>query len=173
MNDSISPTTASTMLNNERENCILVDVRSAAEFNNLHAQPAVHIPLERITSPESVSRLRNKKILCICQSGTRGRKAVEALVCQGLTDAVNVEGGTTAWDNENLPIIRGKQSVSIERQVRISAGALVLIGSLTGLLVSPYFFAVPLFVGAGLLFSGITDTCGMALVLARCPWNLK
>ena len=173
MNDSISPTTAFTKLNNERENCILVDVRSAGEFNSLHALPAMHIPLEQITSPESLSRLRNKNILCICQSGMRGKKAVEALVAQGLTDAVNVEGGTAAWNDANLPIVKGKQSISIERQVRISAGVLVLIGSLTGLIVSPYFFAIPLFVGAGLLFSGITDTCGMALVLARCPWNSK
>lgn len=173
MNSSVSPTTAFSMLTNESENCILVDVRSAGEFNNLHAQPAMHIPLEQITSPESVSRLKSKKVLCICQSGMRGRKAVEALVGEGLTDVVNVEGGTTAWSNENLPTVRGKQSISIERQVRITAGALVFIGCLTGLIVTPYFLAIPFFVGAGLVFSGITDTCGMGLVLARCPWNSR
>jgi rhodanese-related sulfurtransferase len=173
MNNQTSPATAFASLKNENEDCILVDVRSAAEFNSLHAQPAVHIPLEQLTSPASLDLLRNKKVLCICQSGTRGRKAVETLAARGVIDAVNVEGGTAAWNEAGLPVIKGSSSISLERQVRIAAGSLVLIGSLAALTISRYFLAIPLFIGSGLLFSGITDTCGMATILARCPWNSK
>lgn len=173
MDKQISPSKAFALLNAENTDYVLIDVRSAAEFSSIHAQPAVHVPLEELTSSESLNRLRNKKILCICQSGMRGRKAVEALVGKGVAEVVNVDGGTNAWAAENLPVVRGSARVSIERQVRIAAGALVLAGTLAGLTVSHYLFAIPLFVGAGLLFSGITDTCGMAIALARCPWNSK
>lgn len=173
MTNSISPAAAFTVLDTERDTCMLIDVRSAGEFDGLHATPAVHIPLEQITRPETVSRLNGKKILCICQSGARGKQAVATLLRHGLTDVVNVEGGTAAWHKANLPVIKGASSVSLERQVRIAAGALVFLGCLAGLGVSPYFFGVPLFVGAGLVFSGVTDTCGMALLLARCPWNSR
>ena len=173
MTDSISPAAACTVLDTERDACILVDVRSAAEFNSLHATPAIHIPLEQLTTPEASSRLSNKKIFCICQSGARGKQAVATLLRHGLTDVVNVEGGTAAWHKANLPVIKGASSISLERQVRIAAGALVFLGCLAGLGISPYFFGVPLFVGAGLVFSGVTDTCGMALILGRCPWNSK
>jgi hypothetical protein len=84
---------------------------------------------------------------------------------------VNVEGGTQAWAQAALPVVRGKKAISLERQVRIAAGSLVLIGSLLSYFAHPYWIALPAFVGAGLLFSGITDTCGMGMLLARMPWN--
>jgi hypothetical protein len=70
-----------------------------------------------------------------------------------------------------LPVVRGKKTISLERQVRIAAGLLVLIGSLLGWLVHPVFIGLSAFVGAGLVFAGVTDTCGMGLMLARMPWN--
>jgi rhodanese-related sulfurtransferase len=171
MSKQLSVQEAHGMLNNSAEPCILVDVRSKAEFNSLHAEPALHIPLEELAHPSKLELLKGKKILCICQSGMRGKKAVEELTALGLQDVQNVEGGTTAWKNAQLPVIEGKQSISIERQVRIAAGLLVLIGTLAGIFMSSSYLAIPLFVGAGLVFAGVTDTCGMALVLARCPWN--
>jgi rhodanese-related sulfurtransferase len=170
MRATITPEQAFSLLQ-EDPSYVLVDVRSAAEYRELHAEQAIHIPLEQILEQKSLSTLNNKKALCICQSGMRGEKAVEALLKNGITEVRNVEGGTRAWKNARLPIVEGEKCMSIERQVRSLAGALVLGGSLAGLLISPYFFAVPLFVGSGLLFAGITDTCGMALLLAKCPWN--
>jgi len=70
-----------------------------------------------------------------------------------------------------LPVVRGKKSIPLERQVRIAAGFLVLLGAVLGFFVHPYFIGLSAFVGAGLMFAGITDTCGMALVLAKMPWN--
>jgi rhodanese-related sulfurtransferase len=89
----------------------------------------------------------------------------------GYSNVISVEGGTNAWSEAGLPVVRGKKAVSLERQVRIAAGFLVLLGIGLGVVVHPYLLGLSAFVGAGLMFSGITDTCGMALVLARMPWN--
>jgi rhodanese-related sulfurtransferase len=80
-------------------------------------------------------------------------------------------GGMQAWESEGLPVNRGKKTISLERQVRIAAGSLVFIGSLLGYAVSPAWIALSAFVGAGLVFAGVTDTCGLAMVIARMPWN--
>ena len=89
----------------------------------------------------------------------------------GYSNVVNVDGGTQAWDQADLPVVRGKKMISLERQVRIAAGLLVLTSSLLGAFVSVYWIGLAAFVGAGLIFAGITDTCGMGLMLARMPWN--
>jgi rhodanese-related sulfurtransferase len=107
----------------------------------------------------------------ICRSGNRSSKACQKFIDAGYTNVVNVEGGTSAWDAAGLPVVRGKKAMSLERQVRIAAGFLVLLGTVLGFLLHPYFLAVPAFVGAGLMFAGITDTCGMGMLLAKMPWN--
>ena len=84
---------------------------------------------------------------------------------------VNVEGGTSAWDEAGLPVERGKEAVSLERQVRIAAGFLVFVGTTLGVVHHEYWLGIPAFVGAGLMFAGITDTCGMGMMLAKMPWN--
>jgi rhodanese-related sulfurtransferase len=89
----------------------------------------------------------------------------------GFTNIVNVDGGTLACVECGLPVIRGKKMVSLERQVRIVAGFLVLLAALLGWFVHPAFVFLAAFVGAGLIFAGVTDTCGMGLLLAKMPWN--
>jgi rhodanese-related sulfurtransferase len=86
-------------------------------------------------------------------------------------NVINVEGGTLAWDQAGLPVVRGRRTISLERQVRICAGFMALTGGVLAMLVHPWFAGLSAFVGAGLMFAGITDTCGMALILARMPWN--
>ena len=107
----------------------------------------------------------------ICKSGGRGRQACEQLIAAGFSNVVNVDGGTQAWDAAGLPVMRGKKAISLERQVRIAAGSLVLTGAVLSQLVHPWWIGLSGFVGAGLIFAGITDTCGMGLLLARMPWN--
>ena len=107
----------------------------------------------------------------ICRSGSRGQQACEKFVKADFPNVVNVEGGTMACVDAGLPVVRGKKAVSLERQVRIGAGSLVLLGAILGWLVHPAFIGLSAFVGAGLLYSGVTDTCGMGMVLARMPWN--
>jgi hypothetical protein len=107
----------------------------------------------------------------ICRSGNRGKQACHKLETAGL-NMVNVEGGTLAWEAAGLPVIRGTRKViSLERQVRIAAGFLAIVGAVMAMVVHPYFAGLSAFIGAGLMFSGITDTCGMAMLLARMPWN--
>jgi hypothetical protein len=93
------------------------------------------------------------------------------LIAAGHSNVINVEGGTSAWAEDGLPVVRGKKAVSLERQVRITAGSLVLLGVILGWLLHPAFLILSAFVAAGLIFSGVTDTCGMGMMLARMPWN--
>ena len=152
----------------------LIDVRTPVEFREVHAQPARSVPLDRL-DPGAVLEARSgpegEPLYMICRSGSRGRQACERFHAAGFTNVVNVEGGTLAWAECGLPVVRGKKAVSLERQVRIAAGSLVVLGVLLGWLVHPAVFALSAFVGAGLVFAGITDTCGMGLLLARMPWN--
>ncbi|GAA4428221.1 rhodanese-like domain-containing protein [Bremerella cremea] len=158
----------------QNEACELIDVRTPAEFQEVHATQAVNVPLDRLV-PRDYMQARNGNaqttLYVICKSGTRGGKACEKFQAAGFENVVNVEGGTEAWAAAGLPVVRGKKVMSLERQVRIAAGFLVLVGALLAMFVHPYFAGLSAFVGAGLMFAGITDTCGMAMVLAKMPWN--
>jgi rhodanese-related sulfurtransferase len=152
----------------------LLDVRTPVEFQELHAKYARNVPLDRL-DPAAVMQARNgskdEPVYFICRSGSRGRKACEKFGAAGFANVINVEGGTLAWAECGLPVVRGKKTISLERQVRIAAGSLVVLGAILGWAVHPAFVALSAFVGGGLVFSGITDTCGMGLLLARMPWN--
>ncbi len=138
----------------------LIDVRTPVEFAEVHVPQARNEPLDEF-------KPRNEPVYLLCRSGNRAAKAA-AKCPQGIV----VEGGTLAWIAAGLPVTRGTTKViSLERQVRIAAGALVLAGVILGWRVHPGFYGLSAFVGAGLVFAGITDFCGMGLFLARMPWN--
>ena len=151
----------------------LIDVRTPAEFGEIHATIARNTPLESL-DPAAVMKARNgtadQPLYVICRSGNRSSKACEKFIQAGYSDVVNVEGGTSAWEQAGLPVVRGKKAMSLERQVRIAAGSLVLLGAVLSFW-NIYFACLSGFVGAGLMFAGITDTCGMAMMLAKMPWN--
>lgn len=152
----------------------IIDVRTPSEFREVHATVALNRPLDSL-DPHAVMRAQNgsarQPLYVICHSGNRARMACEKFVAAGYENVVNVEGGTQAWEAAGLPVERGKKAVSLERQVRILAGALVLLGALLAWFVHPAFVFLPGFIGAGLVFAGVTDTCGMAMALAKMPWN--
>jgi len=154
----------------------IIDVRTPAEFARVHAVGAVLVPLDQL-DPKALGTLRrsaDEPIYVICQSGARAGKACQRLDEAGVGPAFCVEGGTAAWEQAGLPVERGTTRViPLERQVRIAAGSLVLIGLLLAWLVHPAFLGLTAFVGAGLVFAGVTDFCGMGLLLARTPWNRK
>jgi rhodanese-related sulfurtransferase len=151
----------------------LIDVRTAAEFRSIHAEGATLVPLDRFDPGVLAGADGGGDVptYLICASGTRARTAAEKCVAAGLKNIAVVEGGTSAWEAAGLPVVRGRGAISLERQVRIVAGSLVVAGVLLGWFVHRAFFGLCAFVGAGLVFAGITDTCGMALALARMPWN--
>jgi rhodanese-related sulfurtransferase len=154
----------------------LIDVRTPVEFDEIHATPARLVPLDEL-DPVSLMNQRNgqaaEPIYLICRSGARGAKACEKFRSAGFDNVINVEGGTQAWEQSGLPVVRGRKVMSLERQVRIVAGGLTLAGVVLGWTVHPGYYGLSGFVGAGLIFAGITDFCGMGLLLARMPWNRR
>jgi rhodanese-related sulfurtransferase len=149
----------------------LVDVRTPAEYRDAHVAFARNVPLDQLDPDAIGPAAAGQPVYLICRSGRRSQQACEKLQKAGLTGAVSVEGGTQAWDAAGLPIVRGASTMSLERQVRIAAGLLVVIASLLGYFVHPYFIALAAFVGAGLVYAGVTDRCGMAVLLLHMPWN--
>ena len=152
----------------------LIDVRTPAEFREVHVAPAKNIPLDRL-DPKTILANRNESkdepIYLICHAGSRGRQACEKFVATGFVNVVNIEGGTSACIAAGLPVVRGKKTISLERQVRIAAGSLVVIGSILAWLVHPWFVSLPAVCGAGLIHAGLTDSCLMGMFFARMPWN--
>ena len=148
---------------------ILLDVRTPAEFQEVHVLQAKSLPLDKL-DPAALDKAQ--PVFVICRSGGRGQKACEKLRAAGFT-ATNIEGGTLAWEQAGYPVVRGRKTMSLERQVRIVAGGIAAIGAILALAVHPWFAGIPAFIGAGLVFAGITDTCTMGLILARMPWNQR
>jgi rhodanese-related sulfurtransferase len=152
----------------------LVDVRTPVEFQEVHVDIARNQPLERL-DPKAIQAARNgtanEPLYIICRSGKRGEQACEKFIAAGFSNVINVTGGTNACTEVGIPVVRGKKAVSLERQVRIAAGAMVFTGAALGFFVHPYWIGLSAFVGAGLVFAGVTDTCGMGMMLARMPWN--
>jgi len=161
-------------LNSSGRKVELVDVRTPAEFGEVHVTFARNVPLEHL-DPAKVIQARqgaaDEPLYLVCQGGGRSQQACEKFIKAGFNNVVNVTGGTRACVEAGLPVVRGKKAMSLERQVRIAAGSLVLIGVSLGWFVHPGFFGLAAFVGAGLVFAGVTDTCGMGMILARMPWN--
>jgi rhodanese-related sulfurtransferase len=158
----------------DNHSCELIDVRMPAEYQARHVEFARNVPLDQL-DPEALIKSRggssDEPLYLICQAGQRSRKGCEYLLQAGVANVVSVEGGTKACEEAGLPMARGRKTIGLERQIRIGAGSLILIGVLLGWLVHPAFFGLAAFIGAGLIFAGITDTCGMSIVLARMPWN--
>ena len=153
----------------------VIDVRTPGEFSRAHVPQAHNISLDQIDPQAllSAGRIHKKDpVYLLCQSGGRATRAAEKFYQAGVENAVVVQGGTIAWADAGLPVVKGNSGViSLERQVRIAAGSLVLLGVVLAVMVHPYFIGISAFVGAGLIFAGITDWCGMGLLLAKLPWN--
>lgn len=148
----------------------LIDVRSPGEFAAGHVPKASNIPLEQVES--RLKDLANHgEVVLICQSGGRAAICFENFshVRQNLTV---LDGGTEAWVKEGGEVVKSQTSSwSIERQVRLTAGMLILLGTILSLTLAPGWIYLAMFVGAGLTFAGLTNTCGMASLFALMPWN--
>lgn len=154
----------------------LIDVRTPAEFGELHVEFARNVPLDRLDPSKLKSDLNSdhhQPLYLVCRGGGRSKMACEKLVAAGFENIVDVAGGTQACASAGLPIVQGAKAMSLERQVRIAAGSLVLLGAILGFVFHPGFYGLSAFVGAGLVFAGITDTCAMGMLIARMPWNQR
>lgn len=165
--------TAAEALASLNRGCLLIDVRTPAEFGEAHVVGSINIPLDELSRSELDHRYPSGAVYFSCKSGARGRQAAERIITSGRGQVFCVTGGVESFASIGAPIIRGRRAMSLDRQVRIGAGALVLLGVLLALTVHMGFLAISAFVGGGLVFAGVTDYCGMALVLARMPWNRR
>jgi rhodanese-related sulfurtransferase len=162
---------AIALANQQKQGVVnLIDVRTPAEFGALHAKGAVNIPLDKL-EPGALAHCNGSPIYFICKSGVRAQKAMDKLRESGFSNMVQVEGGTDAWKSAGLPIEQGKKALGLEQQVRIVAGSMALVGAAVVLAGQPLGLILVGFMGAGMVFAGITDTCGMAMLLAKMPWN--
>ena len=150
--------------------CQWIDVRSPGEFAAGHIPGAVNIPMDQIEA-RIPDLLPGVPIVLVCQAGKRARM-VAGLIEPCRKDVSVLEGGTAAWAEAGLSLVTTvKSRFSLERQVRLIAGLLVLTGVLLSLLVNRNWIFLAAFVGAGLTFAGFTDICLMAGLLMRMPWN--
>lgn len=155
----------------DHTNVRLLDVRTPAEYETAHISGAYNVPLDTLGEHAREIRGVADPIVLVCQSGQRARKAEEALKSGGMSNLHVLDGGVNGWIAANLPVVRGAKKVSLERQVRIVAGALAAAGGLLAVFVNPTLGLLSAFVGSGLMFAGVTDRCGMAMVLGRLPYN--
>ena len=149
----------------------IVDVREFPEYAAGAVKGSRLVPLSTVES-EAAKWNKQEPVLLVCRSGKRASQAAETLERLGFQNVNVLQGGFEAWKAAGLPTHAEEHKPwSLERQVRAIAGSMVLIFTLLGLLVSPYFLGLTLFVGAGLLFAGVTDVCLMSTALGKLPWN--
>lgn len=150
----------------------LLDVRTPGEYESVHIRGAYNVPLDLLGEHgREIGANVAEPVVLVCQSGQRARKAEEALRSSGMPNVHVLDGGVTGWIAAGNPVVRGAERLSLERQVRIAAGALAATGGIFALALDPLFAIVPAFVGSGLVFAGVTNTCAMGMLLARLPYN--
>lgn len=166
---TINPTDARRLLD---EGATLIDIREADEHAREKIPGARNLPLSKLD--EADIGVHHKPIIFHCKSGARTQANAPRLAAKldAACEAFVVDGGLDAWRKTGLPVVTDRRlPIELQRQVQIGAGSLVFAGTLLGLLASPWFFAVPALVGAGLMTAGLTGFCGMARILMRAPWN--
>lgn len=147
----------------------VIDVREPMEYAGGHIAGSLNVPLSRITQAD----LPRGPLVLVCHSGNRSAKALVQLLQQGHPyPLADLEGGIPAWQQAGLPVGKLKNApLPLMRQVQIAAGSLVLLGLILSNIVAPAWILLSWFVGAGLVFAGVTGFCGMARLLALMPWN--
>ena len=155
----------------------VLDVRTHAEYRAGHIPGAKLLPIQEF-DPEAVTEHlgrphagHQETLYLTCQAGPRAQAAAERLQQAGFHNLALIEGGTKAWEDAGLPLVRQGRTISLERQVQIAIGSLLLFKVLLGFSVHELFFALTAVIGAGLIVAGTTRWCGMAELIARLPWN--
>jgi rhodanese-related sulfurtransferase len=153
-------------------NTKLIDVRTPAEFDSSHIDKAINLPLgsKELSNFIQEHRGTNETVYVTCQKGGRAQTACMELAKENIP-IKSLSGGMNSWVAAKLPVKEGRKIMSLERQVRIAAGSFVLLGVVLYYLGFQSAILLSGFVGAGLIFAGVTDTCGMGLIIAKMPWN--
>lgn len=150
---------------------LLIDVREPSEYM------AEHIPGARLMSLSSFDPTRlwsipEKRIVLQCQSGNRSARAAQKMFEAGFQRVIHLQGGLPTWKAAGYPTrVNRKAPISMFRQVQILAGSLVVVGTVLSVWMSPWFLLLTGIIGAGLVVAGMTNTCAMAMLLAKLPYN--
>jgi rhodanese-related sulfurtransferase len=156
----------------EHKDLVVIDVRSAAEFESLHIRGSYSVPLPLLSehTDELAARLGSRVVL-VCQSGARAEQARQRLGGAGIGTAYVLTGGMPGFAAAGGDVVRGKARWDLERQVRLAAGSLVVLGLAGGKFVSPKIRLLAGAIGTGLTFSAATNTCAMGQAISAMPWN--
>jgi len=169
--ESISAAEARKRLEAESECWQVLDVRRPEEFQAVRIEGSLNVPLAALPGRSGEIRATGRQYIISCQSGVRASMAADILLAGGMAPVTVLGDSLDGWLADGGPVIREKVPVSMERQVRAIAGTLVLGGALLGWLVSPWFLLIPIWVGSGLLFAGLSGSCMMAKLLMKAPYN--
>ena len=156
----------------ENNEAVVVDVREPAEHEAEKIRGSNLLPLANVCK-KLLPFYENKKLVLHCRGGKRSLSACQKLINEDPNlEIYNLEGGISAWSAAGCEIkTSGKFFLSLDRQVQLTIGAGVLIGSVFGYFISPNFFLLSAFFGAGLIFAGLSGYCGLAVLMAKMPWN--
>lgn len=173
---TIQPSELNT-LRQQNPGARMLDVRTPAEHARVHVPGVELVPLDKLNPEQLASAAgmsKDEPVYILCHSGGRAKQAAEKLERAGFHACHVVEGGTSAWADAGLPVNRGTSRVlALDRQVRLTIGSVVVTGVVLGYLVNPAFFLISGFMGAGLIFAGVTDWCGLAILISKLPWNQR
>lgn len=147
----------------------IIDVRTPLEFDTEHIKGSINIPLDELGRRGSEIK-KDMTTVLVCRSGKRAGMAAQTLSPYGFESRV-LTGGILGWRKAGLPLIEGKKRLSLERQVQLTIGLILLTSVTLGYTVSNLFFIMAGFIGAGLTFAGLSGTCGLAMLIAKAPWN--
>ena len=151
----------------------LLDVRSVLEFSQVYIKDSINIPIDMLAAKMKDLSQSKQRFIVFCRTGNRSTMAADMLIQSGIPGVKIMQGGITRWQKERLPVIKGVGGMSLERQVRLVAGSLVLLGILLMGFVHWAFVFIPILVSCGLIFSGLTDNCFMGMLLMKLPYNKK
>lgn len=168
---ALAPETLRTWIT-EHEDLIVIDVRSAAEYESMHIKGSYNVPLPLLSehTDELAARLGSRVVL-VCQSGVRAEQARQRLGKSGMDSTYVLTGGAPGFAAAGGDVVKGKNRWDLERQVRLAAGSLVMLGLTGGRFVSPKVRVLAGAIGTGLTFSAATNTCAMGKALSAMPWN--
>lgn len=156
----------------DNDEALLIDVREPGEYSASNIECATLIPLSNI-SHDKLPKLNGKKLVIHCRSGMRSANACKKLLTENSElEVYNLEGGIMAWEKDgNATKSSGKKILPLDQQVQLTIGILLIITAVLTLTISSLFTLIAAFIGAGLTFAGLTGTCGLAMLIAKMPWN--
>lgn len=148
----------------------VIDVRTPGEFDTAHIEGSYNVPLDLLGEHVRDLAALDHTVVLVCQSGARATKAMDQLAAAGKSNLRLLQGGMNAWQGAGKDVVRGADRWSLERQVRLVAGLIVLVSVLASIAVPPLRYVAG-FVGAGLTFASVTNTCAMGMLLSKLPYN--